>query len=228
MTNIKPVIISFPGSNCEHDIERALLVRYHLSPTILWHHEHALPPDTTHVILPGGFSFGDYLRAGAIAAISPVMSAVKDFALAGMPVLGICNGFQILCEAKLLPGMLLRNHHDRFVCQTLSMTWHGGRKPGEKKLRVPIAHRDGRFFADEKTLVMLHEDKRIALTYDDKDDAGNAVVNGSLFSIAGIVGGPRRNILGLMPHPERALFVPRGSDGAFILDDFLYGETNEA
>ncbi len=223
-SNIRPAIITFPGSNCEQDIAGVLRDHYQLDPHFIWHGEEALPKGITHVVLPGGFSFGDYLRAGALAAVAPILKSVANFASAGGPVLGICNGFQILCEAKLLPGMLMRNHHDRFVCQTISMTWRGRTGEGAEALSLPIAHRDGRFFADEETLRHLREHKKIMLTYNDCDDDGHAMVNGSQLSIAGIVGGPCRNIMGLMPHPERAIFAPRGSVGTIILNEFLYGE----
>ena len=225
---IKPAIITFPGSNCELDIAKVLSETYQLHPQIIWHGQSIIPSDISHVILPGGFSFGDYLRAGALAAIAPVMKAVADFALSGMPVLGICNGFQILCEAKLLPGMLMRNHHDRFVCKNISMTWYGRRNHAPLSLSLPIAHRDGRFFADDKTLAILQDEHKIMLTYDERDENKDACVNGSLFGIAGIVDGPRRNIMGLMPHPERAILPPFGDVGRVILDDFLYGDNNEA
>jgi phosphoribosylformylglycinamidine synthase len=226
--NIKPAIITFPGSNCERDSARVLSDVYHLHPQFIWHEQPTIPSDITHVILPGGFSFGDYLRAGALAALAPVMTAVRDFALSGMPVLGICNGFQILCEAKLLPGILMRNHHDRFVCKTIPTTWYGRQKSLSRSLLLPVAHRDGRFVADEKTLRLLRDHHQIMLTYDECDQDGKACINGSVLGIAGIIGGPRRNIMGLMPHPERAIFLPLGDAGRVILDEFLYGDRHEA
>jgi phosphoribosylformylglycinamidine synthase I len=227
---IKPAIIVFPGSNCERDMDRCLRDIYHLDPIALWHNETLIPQEITHIILPGGFSYGDYLRAGALAAISPIMKAIKKFAHDGRPVLGICNGFQILCEARLLPGVLLRNHHDRFICSILPMTWLGRARPLLEpiKLSLPIAHRDGRFHADSKTLDELRENHRIALIYDDKDAWGNARANGSAAGIAGIVDGPGRNIFGLMPHPERILYENGlARFGSVILQDFLFGQDND-
>lgn len=225
--NLQPAIITFPGSNCERDVDKILRTRYHCAPYVVWHNNTAIPHDTTHVILPGGFSFGDYLRAGALAAISPIMKSVHEFALVGKPVLGICNGFQILCEAKLLPGMLLRNHHDRFVCSWQTMTWSSD-GDNARKINLPIAHRDGRYFAEAKTLLELKQRRQIILSYDDRDEYGHANVNGSMLGIAGIVGGPRRNIIGLMPHPERAVDAPLGNSGALILDAFVHGVNHEA
>ncbi|HXW54086.1 MAG TPA: phosphoribosylformylglycinamidine synthase subunit PurQ [Myxococcota bacterium] len=227
--NIRPAIIVFPASNCEKDMAQVLQEVFSLSPILVWHTETHLSNDITHVILPGGFSFGDYLRAGALAAHSPIMAEVKRLARFGLPTLGVCNGFQILCEAKLLPGVLLRNHHDRFVCTVSRMTWFGARQTHvPQTIHLPIAHRDGRFYAGDATIDRLREEDGIALVYDDADENGDALVNGAKACIAGIVGGPKRNILGLMPHPERmASEHMLGSDGLRILKDFLFGQDDE-
>lgn len=225
-SSIKPAIIVFPASNCEKDIEKVLREIFDLSSYLLWHTNETLPSDVSHVILPGGFAFGDYLRAGALAKKSPIMQVVKQWALNGGPVLGICNGFQILCEAGLLPGMLLKNHHDRFVCQVEAITWFRKRKI--KKIRLPVAHREGRYFADDETLNRLFQNGQIAFTYDIADDDGNASINGSKRCIAGIIGGVSNNILGLMPHPERMVYEDMlGSDGLAILKEFFLGAGHE-
>lgn len=226
---IKPAIVIFPASNCDHDMELVLSECYNFDTVRIWHTEQAIPDDVTHVILPGGFSFGDYLRAGTLAARSPVMHAVKAFADAGKPVLGICNGFQILCEARLLPGVLLKNDHDRFVCTVQELTFYGARIRLDSPIsvRLPIAHREGRYVAQNDTLSFLHANHHIALRYQQLDEHGHAMVNGSTDGIAGIVGGPNNNIFGLMPHPERmARDFMMGLDGRIILNDF-FGVSHE-
>lgn len=219
----KPAIISFPASNCAQDMQRALREVYEIDAPIIWHQQESIPLDVTHLILPGGFSFGDYVRAGALAAMSPIMKIVSKMAVAGMPILGVCNGFQILCEARLLPGVLLKNHHDRFVCKQLPVTWYGTKTRSAYSMHLPIAHREGRYFVDGETLAELEHNQQIILRYNECDQNGNALVNGSRAGIAGIVGGPARNILGMMPHPERAAnnYGSCGIDGRVILDDFL-------
>jgi phosphoribosylformylglycinamidine synthase I len=221
---VKPAIVVFPGSNCDRDMVHALKMAFDLEPVILWHMEEEIPKGVTHVILPGGFSFGDYLRAGALAALSPIMDAIKKFAALGGMVLGVCNGFQILCESGLLPGVLLPNHHDRFVCRLEKVTWWGIKHKKKISLTLPIAHHDGRFFGDPLLIGDLKNSDRIALTYEAKDDRGDALVNGSKLCIAGILGGVQNNVVGLMPHPERAVLKQiLGEDGLVILDEFLFG-----
>jgi phosphoribosylformylglycinamidine synthase subunit PurQ / glutaminase len=223
-TAVKPAIIVFPGSNCDQDMAVALQQTFKLEPIMLWHMDDSIPEQVTHVILPGGFSFGDYVRAGAMAAHSPIMGAIKNFALHHGRILGVCNGFQILCESGLLPGVLLKNHHDRFVCRVESVSWFGMKPlPTPITLRLPIAHREGRFYAERTEMDRLLSSS-IAMTYDGRDKHGDALSNGSLLSIAGLRGGPSHNILGLMPHPERAVEQHiLGCDGQIILQDFLYG-----
>lgn len=198
---------------------------YELEPIGIWYQEAVIPGDVTHIILPGGFSFGDYLRAGALAARSSIMDAVKDFAERGAKILGICNGFQILCEAGLLPGALLKNHHSRFVCQIVKAEYFGQKNFIDPiSLNVAVAHGEGRYFADEETLNMLEKNQQIIMTYNAKDEQGNALVNGSIRSIAGIIGGAARNVMGMMPHPERlARDGMYGRDGCVILQEFLFG-----
>jgi phosphoribosylformylglycinamidine synthase subunit PurQ / glutaminase len=191
-------VVTFPGSNCDRDVVLAL----DGAGTPAWHKDSELPAATKAVVLPGGFSYGDYLRCGAMASQSPILGAVKRFAEAGGPVLGICNGFQILCESQLLPGALLRNKDGRFHCELVElevtaggrgMLWGYDRK---QHITLPIAHGEGNYFADDATLDMLEREDRIAFRY-------MRDVNGSRRGIAGVIGGPNRNVLGLMPHPER-------------------------
>jgi phosphoribosylformylglycinamidine synthase I len=208
-------VVVFPGSNCDHDAWYA--VEQNLGQTVrfIWHDSHHLG-DVDAVILPGGFSYGDYLRCGAIAKFSPVMAAVRKFAADGGPVIGICNGFQILVESGLLPGALLRNAGLKFVCQEVKLrteTTHSMFTSNAVKgqiLRLPIAHGEGRYYADQRTLDELAAQDRIAFRY-------VANPNGSLDDIAGVLS-RERNVLGLMPHPERATEPLMGSsDGLVIL-----------
>lgn len=210
-------VVTFPGSNCDRDCVVAVTEACGGSATRVFHKETALPSSTTAVILPGGFSFGDYLRCGAMAARSAILPAVRRFADAGGSVLGICNGFQILCEAGMLPGALLRNKDGRFHCQEVELEV-GGQSPllaayttGET-IVLPIAHGEGNYFADDDTLALLEREQRIAFRYAARDARGDGVVNGARKGIAGIIGGPARNILGLMPHPERRSRALLGGD----------------
>jgi phosphoribosylformylglycinamidine synthase I len=167
-----------------------------------WHKDAELPAATTAVVLPGGFSYGDYLRCGAMASMSPILAAVKRFVDKGGPVLGICNGFQILCEARILPGALLRNADGLFHCEDVELEVEAGGKgllwgyDRRQRISLPIAHGEGNYFADDATLDALEKDDRVAFRYVTNP-------NGSRRNIAGIVGGPSRNVIGLMPHPER-------------------------
>jgi phosphoribosylformylglycinamidine synthase len=212
-------VIVFPGSNCDHDAFYAVSSNLGQKAEFIWHDSSELG-DVDAVILPGGFSYGDYLRCGAIARFSPVMKAVSRFASDGGLVLGICNGFQILVEAGLLPGALLRNRSLKFVCRDVHLrieTTHtpftGGAERGEI-LRVPIAHGEGCYVADERTLDELEGEDRVVFRYLDNP-------NGSLRDIAGIVN-RERNVLGMMPHPERASDPLMGStDGLAIFHSML-------
>jgi len=209
-------VITFPGSNCDRDCVTAVTEACGGAATRVFHKETALPSSTTAVILPGGFSFGDYLRCGAMAARSDIMPAVQRFADSGGPVLGICNGFQILCEAQLLPGALLRNKDGRFHCEEVELDVVGRSPlltyaPGET-IVLPIAHGEGNYFADDDTLAQLEREQRIAFRYKALDSDGNGVVNGARQGIAGVIGGPKRNVIGLMPHPERRCRALLGGD----------------
>jgi phosphoribosylformylglycinamidine synthase len=207
-------VVVFPGSNCDHDAWYSVTTDLGHQAEFVWHADSGLG-GVDAVILPGGFSYGDYLRCGAIAKFSPVMKAVRNFAAVGGPVLGICNGFQILVECGLLPGALVRNRGLKFICRELPLRVETAdspftcrARPGQV-LRLPIAHGEGCYVADERTLDELEAEDRIALRY-----VENA--NGSLRSIAGVLN-RERNVMGMMPHPERATSPLMGStDGLLI------------
>jgi phosphoribosylformylglycinamidine synthase subunit PurQ / glutaminase len=212
-------VIVFPGSNCDHDAFYAVSGNLGEKAEFIWHDSTDLG-DVDAVILPGGFSYGDYLRCGAIAKFSPVMGAVKRFAADGGLVLGVCNGFQILVETGLLPGALIRNRSLKFVCrdvhlrtETTNSPFTGAAQPGEI-LRLPIAHGEGCYYADDRTLDELEAEDRIAFRYLDNP-------NGSLRDIAGVLN-RERNVMGMMPHPERATEALMGSsDGLTIFESML-------
>jgi phosphoribosylformylglycinamidine synthase len=203
-------VVVFPGSNCDHDTYHVISKVIGQPVDFIWHRQSTLN-DCDAVILPGGFSYGDYLRTGAIARFSPVMGAVKEFAARGGLVLGICNGFQILCEAGLLPGALLRNANLKFICEHVNMRVETTDTPFTNRcqrgqvLSVPIAHGDGNYYCDAATLAELQRENRIIFRYADENSnvTNEANPNGSLDNIAGICN-RERNVLGLMPHPERA------------------------
>lgn len=211
-------VVVFPGSNCDRDALHAWEELGLGESVPLWHQDRDLK-NVDVVIVPGGFSYGDALRAGAIARLAKVMESVAAFAAEGGLVVGICNGFQILCEAHLLPGALARNEGLRFVCkpvdlsvETVSSPFTSACELGQK-LTIPIAHGEGRYVCDDETYERLVSEDRIAFRYAGENP------NGSRDSIAGILGGPRRNILGMMPHPERATFGSLGSaDGALVFE----------
>ncbi len=221
-------VVVFPGSNCDHDAYQVCKKILGQDAVFLWHKEHSLQ-DVDAVILPGGFSYGDYLRCGAIARFSPVMREVTAFATDGGLVIGICNGFQILVEAGLLPGVLLRNDSLRFVCKHVHLRvenaftpFTGDYAPGEV-LTVPIAHGDGNYFVDDGTLRQLEEQGRIVFRYCDAQGAVTPAANpnGSLANIAGIIN-EAGNVLGMMPHPERASDPLLGhTDGRRLFDSLL-------
>lgn len=214
---MKAAVVIFPGSNRDHDMMVALEKVSGRKPLAVWHGETELPP-LDLIVLPGGFSYGDYLRTGAIAARSPVMRAVAERAAAGVLVLGVCNGFQILCEAGLLPGILMRNASLRFVCQDVHLRVETARSAFTSAfrqgavIRCPVAHGEGNYRADPETLARLRGEERIAFRY--VDEAGEATAeancNGSADNIAGILN-ERRNVLGLMPHPEDMIEPLHGS-----------------
>jgi len=221
-------IVTFPGSNCDYDAYQAVVEKLGEDAVFLWHKDHDLQQSDV-IVLPGGFSYGDYLRAGAIARFSPVMQDVIAFAKRGGPVLAICNGFQIACEAGLLPGALLRNASLKFVCETVRLrvettdTMFTNRYERGAVLRIPIAHGDGRYTADDATLDKLEGEGRVVFRYlggpGDADEWWSP--NGSMRSIAGIVN-DAGNVLGLMPHPERAVDPLLGSeDGLGVFESML-------
>ena len=216
-------VVMFPGSNCDHDTYHVISKVIGQPVDFIWHRQNSVG-DCDAVILPGGFSYGDYLRTGAIARFSPVMGAVKEFASRGGLLMGICNGFQILCEAGLLPGALLRNKNLKFVCEHVNMRVEATDTPFTNRcqrgqvLSVPIAHGDGNYFCDAETLAELQRDNRIVFRYCSAEGAVNEASNpnGSLDAIAGICN-RERNVLGLMPHPERASEALLGSNDGRII-----------
>ncbi len=217
-------VIVFPGSNCDHDAFYATSQNLGQKAEYIWHDSSTLG-DVDAVILPGGFSYGDYLRCGAIAKFSPVMNAVRKFAQEGGLVLGVCNGFQILVESGLLPGALIRNRSLQFICREVELRVETARSPftaaAEKGsvLRMPIAHGEGCFIADERTLDELEAEDRIAFRYVNNP-------NGSLRDIAGILS-RERNVMGMMPHPERATEPLMGSsDGLAVFQSMLQAAVN--
>ena len=225
---MKFAVIVFPGSNCDHDAHYALTEVLGQQVSLDWHKEQDLKGADV-VVLPGGFSYGDYLRTGAIAKFSPVMSRVTDFAAAGGPVIGICNGFQVLLEAGLLPGGMRRNQTLKFICEHVHLRVEANDTPFThdttvgQVLRIPIAHGEGNYYADGDTIRSLQEHDQIVFRYTSPDgsldDASN--VNGSVDAIAGICNRDR-NVVGLMPHPERACEDAVGSrDGRVVLQSVL-------
>ncbi|ANK13147.1 phosphoribosylformylglycinamidine synthase subunit PurQ [Erythrobacter neustonensis] len=220
----RAAVITFPGSNCDRDMATALEAVSGAPAIRVWHGDADLPERLDLIALPGGFSYGDYLRSGAMAATSPIMRAVIDAAARGVPVLGVCNGFQVLTEARLLPGALLRNAGQRFICRTAALTVENassiftqGYDAGET-IRIPVAHHDGNYFADSETLDMLEGEGLVAFRY-------NEAVNGSARDIAGVVSKNGR-VLGMMPHPERAIAPAAhaslgGADGRRLFEGLI-------
>lgn len=219
-------IVVFPGSNCDRDMMHALQDDLGQEVVMLWHKTKDLSDFTKDdcIILPGGFSYGDYLRCGAIARFSPLMEALVDFANAGGKVFGVCNGFQILCESGLLPGALLLNDHQKFVCKNVFLKAGTGnnsivKSVGEKVLNIPVAHGEGRYYADDKTLQELENNGQILFRYCDAEGTPdpNANPNGAAKQIAGICNA-NGNVFGMMPHPERACSEAlHNIDGRLIL-----------
>jgi len=211
-------IVVFPGSNCDRDMQYCLQNELNKEVIMLWHKDNNLSMFSTNdcIVLPGGFSYGDYLRCGAIARFSPMMQAVIAFAQKGGKVLGVCNGFQILCEAHLLPGALLQNIHQKFVCKNIFI-----QHASSAALKIPIAHGDGRYFAHEAVLEELEKNKQILFRYclpplAEETLESNYNPNGSLHDIAGICN-KQGNVMGMMPHPERAASEKLGNaDGVKV------------
>ena len=224
---MKSAVIVFPGSNCDRDAQTVLTATGY-NPVMVWHRDTNLPK-VDLVVCPGGFSYGDYLRSGAMAAHSPIMREVKKHAEAGGKVLGVCNGFQVLTEAGLLPGVLMRNAKLKFVCrdvylrvETAATVFTRNYKKGQV-INVPVAHHDGNYFADHRTLRALQDNDQIVFRY--ANEAGETTPesnpNGSLLNIAGIVN-DKRNVLGMMPHPERhAEALLGGEDGLLMFKSLL-------
>jgi phosphoribosylformylglycinamidine synthase I len=221
-------VVIFPGSNCDYDTYYALEDVCKQETTFLWHKEHDLK-NVDCVVLPGGFSYGDYLRSGSIAAFSPLMQEVKEFALKGGLVLGICNGFQVLLELGLLPGAMLRNKNLKFLCQFVHIRVENDKTPFSHRakkgqiLKIPIAHFDGNYFAPPGTIQEIKTNSQIVFRYSDAEGQINeeANVNGSAESIAGLIN-KAGNVLGMMPHPERASEVLLGSkDGLVIFESII-------
>jgi phosphoribosylformylglycinamidine synthase len=216
-------VVVFPGSNCDRDMHDALSYDLQQEVVMLWHKEKDLGRFTTEdcIILPGGFSFGDYLRCGAIARFSPMMQSVIEFANAGGKVLGVCNGFQILCESGLLPGALLRNANQQFVCKNIFI---GDQE--DNIFKLPVAHGEGRYYADKQTLDELEADSLVIFRYCDDNGKINVAANpnGSTRNIAGICN-KKHNVFGMMPHPERACSAVLGNtDGIAIIKSLLMAE----
>jgi len=222
-------VIQFPGSNDDRDMQYAMKSVLGQPTELVWHKQRALPASTSAVLVPGGFSYGDYLRCGAMAKYSPVMAEVRRFADAGGPVLGVCNGFQVLCESGLLPGALVRNHDLHFVCDIASVRVERSVAPFTSRarqgevLRIPIKHGEGAYFAPPDLLGRLERGGQILLRYCDArgqiDAASNP--NGSVANVAGLVNA-RGNVFGLMPHPEHAVEAATGGiDGLAILGSLV-------
>lgn len=219
-------VVVFPGSNCDRDMQHALQEDLKQEVVMLWHKDKDLSMFSTEdcIVLPGGFSYGDYLRCGALARFSPMMEQVIEFANRGGKVLGVCNGFQILCEAGLLPGVLLQNDNQKFICKNVHIRKAGeknliGKSVEDKALKIPIAHGEGRYYADETTLSQLESNNQIVFQYCSEDGAVDRKFNpnGAMNDIAGICN-EGRNVYGMMPHPERACSDVLGNtDGRAIL-----------
>lgn len=217
---MRAAVIQFPGSNCDRDMAVAIREVTGADTRLVWHRDSELPKGLDLIAIPGGFSYGDYLRSGAMAARSPVMQAVIEAAGRGVPILGVCNGFQILTEAGLLPGALMRNADIRFVCRTVKLKvensqsiFTSGYDSGEA-ISIPVAHHDGNFFADDATLDRIEGEGRVAFRYAEE-------VNGSARNIAGILN-DAGNVLGMMPHPERMIeAVHGGSDGRRLFEGLI-------
>jgi phosphoribosylformylglycinamidine synthase len=217
---MKAAVILYPGSNCDRDCRVALETSVGAEVTMVWHKETSLPQGLDLIVLPGGFSYGDYLRCGAMASLSPVTRAVVDAANAGIPILGICNGFQVLCETGLLPGALLRNASLKYVCKPVELEVTNATTPftrafgNQRTARMTVGNGEGNYFAEDSVLDQLEQEDRVAFRYCDD-------VNGSLRKIAGITDKSGR-ILGMMPHPDRAFEADLGgADGALVFQSLL-------
>lgn len=217
---MKTAVIVYPGSNCDRDAAMAIERVTGTAPAMIWHGDSVLPDDLDFIMVPGGFSYGDYLRSGAIAGRSPITADLVKRAEAGVPILGVCNGFQILTETGLLPGTLMRNSGLRFICDRVKLTvetadtaFTSGYERGQK-LTIPIAHHDGNFFADDETLDRIEGEGQVVFRYVENP-------NGSARNIAGVTNAAG-NVLGMMPHPERAVDLTHGgTDGVALFESIL-------
>jgi len=215
---MKAAVLVFPGINRERDMARTLRLVSGREPAMVWHAEHEVPAGTDLVVIPGGFSYGDYLRCGAIAARAPVMDAVRAHAREGGLVLGVCNGFQILCESGLLPGVLMRNAALKFICRDVHLRVERSDTPftrgynAGQVIRVPVAHGEGNYIADKKTIARLEGEGKVLFRYSAPDGSldPQANVNGAINAIAGILN-DAGNVLGMMPHPENHVEASMGS-----------------
>ncbi|MEO1967597.1 MAG: phosphoribosylformylglycinamidine synthase subunit PurQ [Sphingomonadaceae bacterium] len=218
----RAAVITFPGSNCDRDMAEALRIVSGQEPLRIWHGDADMPDGLDFIALPGGFSYGDYLRSGAMAANSPIMRAIVSAADRGVPVLGVCNGFQVLTEAGLLPGALMRNARQNFICRDVELTVANNqslftaRYDADQTISIPVAHHDGNYFADDETLDRLEGEGRIAFRYEED-------CNGSQRQIAGVLNAAG-NVLGMMPHPERAIEQAHGGTDGRALFESLIGE----
>lgn len=217
---MKSAVITFPGSNCDRDMAVAIELISGNAPLRVWHGDSTLPNGLDFIALPGGFSYGDYLRSGAMAANSPIMRGIVAAAKRGVPVLGVCNGFQVLTEARLLPGALMRNAQQTFICRTAALKVENADSlftsyyQQGQSIDIPVAHHDGNYFADDATLDRLEGDGRVAFRYSD-------AINGSQRAIAGVLNAAG-NVLGMMPHPERAVEDAHGNtDGRALFEGVL-------
>ena len=217
---MKAAVVVFPGSNCDRDCKVAIERSTGAQVDMIWHGDTALPNGLDLIVLPGGFSYGDYLRCGAMASLSPIMAEVKAAAERGVATVGICNGFQVLCEAQMLPGALLRNERLKYVCKTVELevtnaqTRFTAGYAGRRHVAMTVGNGEGNFFADERTLDRLEGEGQVVFRYLDNP-------NGSARGVAGIVN-KRGNVLGLMPHPDRAFEAELGSaDGAILFQSAL-------
>jgi phosphoribosylformylglycinamidine synthase subunit PurQ / glutaminase len=217
-------VVMFPGSNCDRDMVDALQNDLQQEVITLWHKDKDISTFSTEdcIVLPGGFSYGDYLRCGAIARFSPMMQSVSGFAGKGGKVLGVCNGFQILCESGLLPGALLRNEHQKFVCKNIFM-----RNPGAKNseiLKIPVAHGEGRYYAGNNDMELINQNNQVLYRYCNEagDITGDSNPNGAMNNIAGICN-KERNVFGMMPHPERACSTVLNNEDGRLVFKSLFG-----